>query len=191
MQNKSKLVQSVEGYVSRTSIHGLAYIFDKSIGYVDSGLWILIVSISMALAMWSVTYSYINWKENQVINTLKTTNKPVTEIDFPTVTICLEGQHMELVDKVLYNNFNHWRKLHDNNNSLQDDFSDFMLEYFQITDKDTNILDILNTMISPESSAVNEVREHRLACEEKSRRKREVPINSFVAATTSKKADCL
>ena len=41
----------------------------------------------------------------KVVTTLKKTALPVTEVAFPTVTICASGFHMDNVEKALSKNF--------------------------------------------------------------------------------------
>ena len=166
-------------------MHGIGYIFDGHLGLVDRGLWLVIAISSMSLAMWMITSLYTDWQGSQVITTLKTTTKSVSELDFPTVTICADGQHMSLVEKVIYNNFIDWKKDNDKNGFLKADFKEFMQEIFQIPDKGTTIMDILNMMITPESAGVNEVRRNALACEKKKRRRKRSTIDATVENTKS------
>ena len=134
------------------------------------------------IATFSSTRSYSDWQSDQVITTLKTTAKPVTDLSFPTVTVCAAGLHMENVKTVLERNFNDWRFENRKSWDAEDIeilMAEFMRETFQIKDKSLSILDLLNTMISPkvESSLVsNGVRENVAACFKKgrSRRKREL-----------------
>ena len=134
------------------------------------------------IATFSSTRSYSDWQSDQVITTLKTTAKPVTDLAFPTVTVCAAGLHMENVKNVLERSFNDWRFENQRSWATEDIESlmaEFMREKFQIKDKGVNILDLLNTMISPkvETSLVsNGVRENVAVCSKKgkSRRKREL-----------------
>ena len=155
MARKSKLARNFTEYTSRSTIHGIGYIYDQKLGLLDRALWLVIVTSCMSTAMWMINSSYNTWQNNQVITPLKTRTKPVSELEFPAVTICADGQHMGLVEKVLYNNFIKWKEQNDNSNTLEDDLSTFMKEIYQITEEGTNILDILNTMISPEGLGAN------------------------------------
>ena len=122
--------------------------------------------------------SFTSWQNNQVMTTLKTLTKPVTDLDFPAITICGSGLHMGLVEKVLYTNFKKWQDNQtinfNGNNAMEEDFALYMKDVFQVKDKGTNILDILDTMIAPssEASGPNGVRENQMACKGKDRKKR-------------------
>ena len=93
---------------------------------------------------------------------------------------------MENIEKVLFHNFKKWEQKQSFKKSMEESFEEYLKEAFQIHEKGTNILDILNTMISPsdEASGANAVRSNALACASKNeRRKRETSIDT----STSKK----
>ena len=171
MPRKSKLVDNFKDFANRSTIHGLGYIFDGHSRFLDRGLWLAIVIGSMSFAILMIISSYTTWQADQVITTLKTTTKSVKDLHFPSVTICADGLHMDLVEKVLYNDFIKWKPTN-SNDSLEDELSMFMLEMFLIQDNGTNILDILNTMVSPETSVANAVRKNQMACAKNKKRKR-------------------
>ena len=40
---KKSLSQTAEDFANRTSIHGISYVFDREIGFVDRILWLVVV----------------------------------------------------------------------------------------------------------------------------------------------------
>ena len=102
---KSKILYNVKYFASRSTIHGVNYIFDKNISLYDRFLWTLICLSSAFLAIYLIKNSYTDWKSKPVVTTLQSVAKPITDLDFPAVTICGEGQHMGIVEKVLFHNF--------------------------------------------------------------------------------------
>ena len=88
---------------------------------------------------------------------------------------------MNNVEKKIEENFVNWRRKNKRNDgskeATQKDVEDFMFSVFQIKTEgnrteEVNILDILDTMISPNgeaSLAVNSPRENAFACEMKKR----------------------
>ena len=168
---KNLFCRNAKEYTSRSSIHGIGYIFDQSLGCADQVLWLVATVCVMVVALWMITTAYLDWQENQVITTLKTTTKSVTDTEFPAITVCAGGLHMDLVEKVLYSNFEQWRKTASNETS-EDEFSLFMKEKYQIKEAGLTILDILNTMISPQAAGTNSVSKNQLACAEKHSRKK-------------------
>ena len=73
----------------------------------------------------------------------------------------------------MYYDFTVWRNRTNKLSSLEEDLSMFLKIYFQLTDNQTSIMEILNTMISPKSSENNEVREVMTACANGGRKKRD------------------
>ena len=65
-KNKTALVQTTNDFASRTSIHGVAYVFDKSHGLVDRVLWFLVVLGLLALCTFFTANSWMQWREEQV-----------------------------------------------------------------------------------------------------------------------------
>ena len=132
------------------------------------------------------------WQKEPVITTLKTVGKPVSEIAFPTITICSPGLFMENVRIALEKSFNQWRI--EENKSWEESeipnlMAEFMKEKFQIKARNVNLMDILNTMISPKdvetSVAANGVRENIEACAraaKKGRKKRQDAADLAAAA---------
>ena len=185
MPKKSGLAKTAEEYSNHSTVHGISYIFYKQIGSFDRLLWTIIVVTAISLALYNITDSYLDWQKDRVTTTLKTTAMPITDIDFPSVTICADGLHMGLVEEVLYDKFLQWDQTRPENvdKSLEENISKFMREMYQISEGQ-NIFDILGTMISPESASANYVRKHQVSCKKSKRRKRNVP-NIDISTYTS------
>ena len=164
------LVGGLKNYASNSTVHGINYVFDEELSILERLIWFVIVFVFGCVAMYLVYESYNTWQDNQVITTLKTVTKPVTELAFPAVTICGTGQHMEKVEKVLLHNFHVWNETRgdggddDGDGSVEDLFSLYMEKVFQLSEKNITILDILSTMISPEATPSNAVRQNEIAC---------------------------
>ena len=107
----------------------------------------------------------------------------MTELSFPSVTICSPGLNLEAVEKAILDDFEHWRngtvKMDEIN--LEDQFQGFMEERYATTTKD--ILETIRVMHFPPGEKENgktAVLQNLAACEareggvakENSRRKR-------------------
>ena len=88
---------------------------------------------------------------------MKNTAKPVTEVQFPAVTICAAGFRMSNVEKKIELNFQRWRnetgRTSTDKTEIRKDMEEYMRTTFQIKPpKDgrepANIMDILDTMIA-------------------------------------------
>ena len=64
---KTALTQTTEEYASRSSIHGISYIFDRDLSIVDRLLWLFLV-IAFASVAAALTWNlWIQWRNEQVI----------------------------------------------------------------------------------------------------------------------------
>ena len=73
----------------------------------------------------------------------------MTDLDFPSVTICSSGLNMEAVRRALYNDFANWRI---NNTGIEDDqkaLNKYMEEKYAMKVGEGNILDTIKGMNSP------------------------------------------
>ena len=155
------------------------YVADSKLPIVTNLLWLIICICSSSFTIYLVTESYTSWQKEPVITTLKSVGKPVTEITFPTVTICSPGLFADNVVVALEKSFNQWRfkeKRSWEESDIAALMAEFMEEKFQIKESNVNIMDILNTMVSPKdvesTVAANGVRENVQACAAKKNRKR-------------------
>ena len=163
------------------------YVADSKLPILTNFLWLIICICSSTFAIYLVTESYTSWQKEPVITTLKSVGKPVTEITFPTVTICSPGLFAENVKLALEKSFNQWRFKENRSWEVTDITSlmaEFMEDKFQIKDSNVNIMDILNTMISPKdvesTVAANGVRENVQACAAKKNRKKRSSGNKII-----------
>ena len=63
---KTALTQTTEEYASRSSIHGISYIFDRDLSIVDRLLWLFLV-IAFASVAAALTWNlWIQWRNEQV-----------------------------------------------------------------------------------------------------------------------------
>ena len=178
---KSSVKNTIQAFGKSSSIHGIGYISNQSMNRLDRCIWFVLFVASTALATLLVLRSYNEWQNNQVVTTLKTVAKPVTDLEFPAVTICGAGQHMSNVERALYNNFNEWDQARPEitrEKELAERFENYMREVFQITEKGLSIMDVLDTMITPsqEGSGTQAVVNNELACAEEKRRKKRTTI---------------
>ena len=164
--------KNVQNYAENSTVHGIAYVFNKKIGFLDRLLWLLIMIFSLAAAALLVEKSFTMWRSNQVITTLKTNTKPISQLNFPAITICGEGNHMELVKKAIYKRFLKWKDSNNNTRSIEDDFNIFLKDVFQIQEKNVHILDILKTMIYPKFANWEKIRKNQIACADKKKERK-------------------
>ena len=59
--------QTTEEYASRSSIHGIGYIFDRELGIFDRVLWLLVVFFFLGVAGALTGNLWTQWRDEQVI----------------------------------------------------------------------------------------------------------------------------
>ena len=65
--NKSALTQTTEEYASRSSIHGIGYVFDRDLNLVDRLLWLFVVlALLVTAAIFSLNF-WSQWRDEQVV----------------------------------------------------------------------------------------------------------------------------
>ena len=48
---------------------------------------------------------YIQWKDNPTVTTINTSSYPITNVDFPAITICSQGSAKDILDTVIWKQF--------------------------------------------------------------------------------------
>ena len=61
-------------------------------------------------SIYSTYISYKDWKDNPIITTVNTTAYPIEDIDYPAITICSQGASNDVMDGVLFRQFENWLK---------------------------------------------------------------------------------
>ena len=155
MGKASLVSKTLQEYSETATVHGVSYVFSRSLPLVDKVLWALITLTSISLAAyWSIT-AYVNWQENLVVTTLKDPAKSVASLPFPAVTICTSGLDMEAVKDRLMKDFNSWKeekgKTSVDKEKDKAHLEEYMKVKFGIEDiSSKNIFDIIKALSSPD-----------------------------------------
>ena len=65
-REKTALTQTTEEYASRSSIHGIGYVFDRELSIADRLLWLLVVLVFLGIAA-AVSWNFwTQWRNEQV-----------------------------------------------------------------------------------------------------------------------------
>ena len=93
-------------FLESSTIHGLAHISTAK-SKAARAAWVVIVVSSFAFAISMITNAYLEWNESPVSTTI--TTHPITELEFPAVTVCPpRGSNTavnHLLEKVKHVNF--------------------------------------------------------------------------------------
>ena len=63
---KQALSKTTQEYASRSSIHGMSYIFDKELSFVDRLLWLFVVLALLGVAAALTWNFWSQWRNEQV-----------------------------------------------------------------------------------------------------------------------------
>lgn len=78
----------VAEYFNKSTIHGLSYFGDPQRHWIERGFWIVTFLISMIGCFFMVHKAYSKWQQSPIIITQDDKFTLVSEIPFPTITIC-------------------------------------------------------------------------------------------------------
>ena len=107
------ILNDAKDFSSTTTIHGISYLTSPDHSICSSLFWILTVTLAIVGTSYQVYSIWNLWGESPVITTLETISYPIEKIQFPAVTLCPQGSVLEIMDAVLYYQFEEWvlRKL--------------------------------------------------------------------------------
>ena len=104
----AKLAKTVKEFSSVTTVHGISYVGSPDHSTCARAFWIAAVVISMIGTTYQVVSMWSLWGDSPVITTLETISLPIGKIRFPAVTVCPQGSVMDVMDAVLYYQFEEW-----------------------------------------------------------------------------------
>ena len=73
-------------------------------------IWLILIILALTGATIFASNIFFDWQEERTITSLKTISKPVNELDFPSVTICKDGQNHQAVREVLERERKEWEE---------------------------------------------------------------------------------
>ena len=78
-------MDSLKEFLETSTIHGLAYI-SSAPSKISKGFWFSVVIVGFSSAFFLINDSYNDWQSSPIATSIST--HPVSELDFPTVTVC-------------------------------------------------------------------------------------------------------
>ena len=106
--NKTRMVDTLKDYSCESSIHGIQYLGNRKHSTCGRGFWVITACIALMCTLVQVSNIWYQWVDDPVVTTLSTISLPVEEIDFPAVTLCPQGSTEDIIDNVLYHQFQEW-----------------------------------------------------------------------------------
>lgn len=86
--NDSTLKKTISDLSEVTTVHGLRYALSCTSHLVDRLLWAVIVIGAFSLSLYMSVQIYLNWQASPVVTTIGTNALPITDLDFPAITLC-------------------------------------------------------------------------------------------------------
>ncbi|CAG7731153.1 unnamed protein product [Allacma fusca] len=75
-------------YCDYTTMHGIRYIAEENRTYGEKVYWAIWCIGMFCTAVYMMSKIYTRWESSPVITSVSNTNFPVTNINFPAVTVC-------------------------------------------------------------------------------------------------------
>ncbi|XP_023289764.1 pickpocket protein 28 [Orussus abietinus] len=85
---ESEFGPTMQQYCFNSTLHGLKYVGDSTLSICERIFWILSFASAVATAAYYIWISYNKWSLNPIIISLSPEPVSLTEIPFPSVTIC-------------------------------------------------------------------------------------------------------
>ena len=103
-----RMIDTARNFSSTTSIHGMVYVGSHEHSKCGRSFWIVAVALAIIGTAFQL-FSILNqWNDQLVVTNLDTISLPVEDVDFPSVTLCPQGATEDVMDNVLYQQFQEW-----------------------------------------------------------------------------------
>ena len=102
------MIDTAKKFSSMTSIHGIAYVGSHDHSKCSRLFWIVAVVLALVGTAFQLLSILKQWDDQPVVTNLDTISLPVEEVDFPAVTLCPQGATADIMDNVLYQQFQEW-----------------------------------------------------------------------------------
>ncbi|XP_037296673.1 pickpocket protein 28 [Manduca sexta] len=86
------LVDELQDFARNTTLHGLRYITEKGVSVVEKIFWLILFLLSVSICSYQIRNVWIKWGNTPVIVSINERLVPVSEVPFPSVTICPQSK---------------------------------------------------------------------------------------------------
>ena len=88
MVKHGNITDCLNEYSGVATVHGVFYAFSKDIPPLPRLIWFCLVIVGLFYALLMSIKAYESWENNPIITTLEDTNYPISEVNYPAITIC-------------------------------------------------------------------------------------------------------
>ena len=156
-------------FLQETSLHGFKYL-NQGYSFGSKLFWLPVLIFTSSFASILINEAFTDWRKNPVITSIDSIDRPLKEIQFPSLTICHEKYFKPdtwALTEIVFNNFD-WvndEKLREDFQPLFDQIFDEMFELIlrnNFTDKSYNLVakikqDKILTMINKNQTSLEEI----------------------------------
>ncbi|TRY67303.1 hypothetical protein TCAL_07234 [Tigriopus californicus] len=95
--------RTLRGYAGSASVHGINYFADMGQHWCPRFFWLVAVLFFLMLGSYWSGLDYLHWISHPVVITAKSFGKPISNLEFPAISICSQGFNLDILDKILDN----------------------------------------------------------------------------------------
>ena len=99
-QLKMRLIKTIKEYSENCTIHGVGYIFARGQQGWERILWVVVVITGIVLATLFSSELFIAWSDFPLITSVATTDFPVENLPWPSITVCSQGRGIGATERV-------------------------------------------------------------------------------------------
>ena len=88
--------KTLKDYGEATTIHGIPYLLEGGRNPFERLLWLVVIGIGICIALYFSLDIYDDWQANKVLTTVSTTGYDITNMEYPSITICAQGSVKEI-----------------------------------------------------------------------------------------------
>ncbi|KAJ0172808.1 hypothetical protein K1T71_011947 [Dendrolimus kikuchii] len=85
---KSGIVASLDEFAQNSTLHGLRFIVDRTLNYIEKLFWMIVVIVSISLCGILIQNVWVKWQSSPIIITMDEKLVPVNTVNYPSLTIC-------------------------------------------------------------------------------------------------------
>ncbi|KAJ0172807.1 hypothetical protein K1T71_011946 [Dendrolimus kikuchii] len=85
---KIGIITSLDEFAQNSTLHGLRFIVDRTLNYVEKLFWLIVVIVSIVMCSFLIHNMWFKWQSNPIIITMNENLVPVDSVYYPSLTIC-------------------------------------------------------------------------------------------------------
>jgi hypothetical protein len=94
--------RTVHEFADVATTHGIRYALDSNAHWMDRIVWTIMVLVATSWSIYASCSIYMSWQDDPVVTTIGTASKAIADLDFPSVTLCSQGNDVESLPKMPY-----------------------------------------------------------------------------------------